>query len=746
MNEEKIIGHSYPIKDAGMKVTGQLKYVGDMKLPNMLYAKILFSSVAHAKILSVDTSEAWKVPGVHAIATPFNTTQIKYNSAMRFYEHKIPETEIVFTQTVRFVGDRIAAVAAESERAAKEAIRLIKVEYEELPSVFDVEEALKEGAPEIHAGGNAVSEIKDNAGDVEKAFKECDRIFEDRYEMPPIHHGAIENHTAIAHYDYNDKLTLWTPGQNNFGFRILLAKIMDMPMHKVRVIRPAIGGSFGGKLELTIEPVVAILSKMTKMPVKIVLNRRESMISTRTRHGAVVYMKTGVKKDGTIVAQDIKMYINTGAYASSALNVMGALSHKIYKVYKTSNMRFSGTPVYTNLPIAGAMRGYGSPQIFMPQQVQLGKIARELGIDLVEIQKINAVEPNGVDVRFNAPLGNPRLIDCIEKGSKLFRWEEKKQIIKEKNGWVRGFGMAIGAHGNGVFGAHRDVTTLILKLNEDGTATLITGVHDMGNGSATMQTQMVAEVLSLIPEDVETLEADTDACPFNLGDYASRGVFVEGAAAKKTAEKLRSLIVEQGSEMLSVKVSEVFLKDGFIVSKIDSKKKVSLSDIAVNSQAVKKKELTVVEDFSSPAGVTSYGAHFAEVLVNRESGEIKVVDYVAVHDVGRVINPISLEGQLEGAIQMGIGYAISEGCKFNEKGKMINNNFITYKMLKAQDMPVCKLHFIEAIEDAGPYGAKSIGECSVVPVAPAICNAVCDALNIEINTIPINLEVKDIKS
>lgn len=739
MSREKVIGNSYPVKDANLKVTGQLKYVGDMKLPNMLHAKMLLSPVAHANIKSIDTSEALKIPGVRAIATCFNTPQTKYNSALRFYEHDIPKTELVFPKTVRFIGDRVAAVAAETEKAAKEAIKLIKVEYEELPIILDVEQAIKDNAVHIHPGGNKIAEIKANAGDVDKTFEECDRIFEDRYEVPPIHHGAIETHVAIAKYDYTDKLTLWIPTQNIFAFRILLSQIMDMPLHKIRVIRPVIGGAFGGKLEMTIEPVVAILAKMTKRPVKLVLDRTETILSTRVRHGAVVYMKTGVKNDGTILAQDIKMYTNTGAYASSALNVMGALSHKIYKVYKIPNMRFSGIPVYTNTITAGAMRGYGSPQVFMAQQTQLGKIARELNLDLVEVQKKNCVESNGVDQRFNSTLGNPRLLDCVEKGRELFKWNEKKKSKTKDEQWVKGIGMAIGAHGNGVFGAHRDVITLILKLNEDGTLTFITGTHDMGNGTVTMQTQMIAEVLGVTPDKIETFETDTDACAWNLGDYASRGVFVEGAAAKKTAEKLKEIIISDAKKLLKIQ-DELELIDGYVVNTSNPDNKISLSDIAVNSQKVKNKELTVIEDYASPAGLTSYGAHFAEVSVNKETGEIKVVDFVAVHDVGRMINPISIEGQLEGGIQMGLGYALSEGYVFDEKGKLLNNNFNTYKMFRATDMPKITTFFIEELEEKGPYGAKSIGECAVVPVAPAVCNAVADAFNIDINELPIKIK------
>lgn len=738
MPKEKVIGKSYPVKDAKLKVTGQLKYVGDMKMSNMLHAKLLLSTVAHARVKSVDISKAEKVPGVRAIATPFNTPQTKFNSALRFYDHEIPENEVVFPEIVRFVGDKVAAVAAETEKAAQEAIKLIKVEYEELPVVLDVEEALKEDAYHIHPGGNEVVEMNANAGDVEQGFKDSYRVFEDRYEMPPIHHAAMENHVVIAHYDHRDKLTVWAPTQNTFAFRIILAEILDMPLHKVRFIRPTIGGAFGGKLEVTIEPVAAILSKMTRRPVKLVLNRTESIDSTRVRHGAVVYMKTGVSKEGEVLAQDIEIITNTGAYASSALNVLGALSHKIYKVYKTPNLRFKGKAAYTNTITAGAMRGYGSPQIFLAQQAQLGKIARELDLDLVEIQKKNLVEPDGVDQRFNSSLGNPRILDCVVEGSKIFNWTELMENKKDEGDWVTGVGMAIGAHGNGVFGAHRDQITLMLKLNEDGSLTLLTGTHDMGNGTITMQCQMIAEVLGLEPDMIESFETDTDAVGWNLGDYASRGVFVQGAAAKKTAEKLRRLVEELARELLEVAGDFIF-EDGQIISVEDPSKKTSLSDIAILSQRDKGRELTVVEHYASPAGLTSYGAHFAQVKVNKKTKEIKVEDFVAVHDVGKAINPMSLEGQLEGGIHMGLGYALSEGYEFDEKGKNLNNCFNSYKLFRTTDMPKIRSHFIEELEEHGPYGAKSIGECATVPVAPAIVNAVQDALSSDINKIPIKL-------
>lgn len=736
----KIIGKSYPVKDAALKVTGQMKYVSDLTPQNSLHAKMLLSPVAHAKIKSIDVSEALKVEGVRAIATHLNSPNVKYNGALRFFEHDIPKDEAVFNETVRYVGDRVAAVAAETIAAASKAVRLIKVEYEELPAVLTIQEAIKEGADPIHGDTNKIAEMKINAGDVDKAYGECDHVFEDEYKVPAIHHGAIETHSTIAHYDYNNNLTVFTPCQNIFAFRILLSQIFEMPLHKIRVVRPAIGGSFGGKLEMTIEPVAAVLSKMTKRPVKLVLNRKESIIATRTRHGAYVKIKTGVKNDGEILAQDIEIYTNTGAYASSALNVMGALSHKVYKVYKIPNMRFKGVPVYTNTPIAGAMRGYGSPQIFMAQQSQIGKIAKSLGLDLTDVQAKNAADPDGVDVRFNSPLGNPRIIDCIEKGKEIFEWDEKKSQPKGDDKYYRGIGMAIGAHGNGVFGAHRDVITLTLKLNEDGTATLITGVHDMGNGVATMQTMMVSEVLGIRPEDVETFESDSDACAFNLGDYASRGVFVEGAGAKKTAEKLKGMILEEAEKFMEIPKENLILEDGLVINNEDKNQFKTLSDVAVFTQSKSLKELSVVESFSSPAGITSYGVHFAEVLVDKVTKEVKVENFVAVHDVGTVINPMNLEGQLHGGIHMGLGYALSEEISFDEKGIPKNNEFISYKMLRANDMPSIKIHFVDGYEKDGPYGGKSIGECAVVPSAPAVVNAVLDATGLEVHSLPIKLK------
>ncbi|ATW25852.1 xanthine dehydrogenase family protein molybdopterin-binding subunit [Candidatus Formimonas warabiya] len=739
MSELHYVGARLPIRDAALKVSGQLKYTADLFFPGMLYGKLLFSPYAHARIKKIDTSAAEALPGVRAVVSCFNGPKTVYNSAQRFIDHKIPDTEFVFPEVVRFVGDRVAAVAADDLETAVKAIKLIQVEYEELPAVFDAEEALKPDAPIIHAGGNKVGEFLVQAGNIDEAWKLADHIFEDKYVLPAVSHVAIEPHAAVAHYDAGGKLTVWCATQNAFNYRILLGKIFDLPLNKVRVIRPAIGGAFGGKLEMTIEPVAALLAKLTGRHVKLELTRKEVFLSTRTRTSAVVSVKTGVKKDGTLIAHEMKVIANTGAYASSALNVVGAMSHKIFKMYQMPHVRFVGIPVYTNLPIAGAMRGYGSPQAFYAQQVHFRRIAQTLNLDFVKFQLKNLVEPDSCEPMHGNPMGNPRPMDCVAKGAQAFRWFER-DLSQDLGGKKRGIGMAVGCHGNGCFGVHRDYTALILKMNEDGSAVFYTGTHDMGNGTVTAETQIIGEVLGIHPDRIECIEADTDTVPWNLGDYASRGVYVSGHAAKKVAENVKNQLIQTAGKMLGLPGEELTLKNGFVVSGNNPDRKAGLSDVIIFAQKEEQRDMIAAESFSDPFGPYSYGAHFAEVEVDEETGKVRVLDYLAVHDVGKAINPMYAEGQAEGGIQMGIGYALTEELTYDEKGKMTCPHLKKYHMVKASQMPRTRVMLIEEGEESGPYGAKSIGECATVPSAPAVVNAVCNALNINPDQFPLTPE------
>ncbi len=733
MKTYSAIGDSLPIRDAELKVTGRKQYVGDMRVPGMLHAALLCSPLPHARIKSISTDRARALPGVRDVVTYREDPGVLFNSATRFYEHQIPNTERIFDSTVRYVGDRVAAVAADTPEIAQKALELIDVDYEPLPFYTDVEAAAREGAYPIHGESNVITTMVHNAGDLEAGFARADRIFEDRYSTPPIHHGAIERHVAIADYDYTGKLTIISPNQNVFGYRIILSRIFGLPMSRVRVSSPAIGGSFGGKLEMTIEPVAALLSMRTGRPVRLELSRKQCINATRTRHGSVVYLRTGVKNDGTLVAQDIRIMTNTGAYAGSCMNVLGALSHKVFKMYKCPNIRFTGQPVYTNTPVGGAMRGYGSPQAFFGQQRQLQKIAKALQISLAELQLKNLVGPDALDPIGFYSLGNPRPLDCLRRGLELA--ENWGPLDDEGGKYAIGAGLAMGAHGNGCFGAHRDQICLMIKMNEDGTCVLYTGSHDMGNGSVTAQTQIISSILHIPTGWITVVEADSDACPWNLGDYASHGIYVAGSAAKKAAEAVARELQKEAAALLGEPEEGLTLEEGGVRSAATGEL-TPLDQVMIHAQNVSHREIICQETYAMPAGPTSYGAHLARVRVEKATGKVAVTDYVAVHDVGKVVNRMSIEGQLHGGIHMGMGYALCEGLSFDEEGRSCNDSFVTNPILRSHQMPRIQVDFIEETEPTGPFGAKSIGEAAVVPAAPAVINAIENALGVEINDLP----------
>ena len=639
-----VVGQPYPIHDAFLKVTGQKTYVGDMKLPNMLYGKVLFSTVAHGKIKRIDTSKAEALPGVRAVATYKNTPSTRFNSAVRFIEHELPLTERIFDDRVRFAGDKVAAVAADSLAIAEKAIRLIEVEYEELPVILDVEEAIKEDAYPIHERGNVVGKAFVDAGNVEEGFAQSDYIFEDRFTTQPIHHAAMEPHVAIADWGFDDKLTLYTPCQNSFGFRVILSQIFNLPYSKIRLKAPAIGGGFGGKLEVTVEP------------------------------------------------------------------------------------------------IAGAMRGYGSPQAYFGMQRQLQKIANFLHMDMKDLQMLNMVDPDSLDSCFHKPHGNPRPKDCLTKALHHFDYEEalKEQECTHEDTYRIGVGLALGVHGNNCFGAHRDVSSLMIKMNEDGSCILYTGSHDMGNDNVGVQMQIISEELGISLSKIDAVEADTDACLWHLGDYSSRGTFVVGGAALEVAEKMRKELQIEAAKLLQTEPENIELKQDRAYRIDQPEISASLRDVMIYCQSVSMRELCCYVTHPAPRGANSYGLHIAKVGVDTQTGKVDLLEYSAAHDVGHVINPMALEGQLAGGIQMGLGYGLCENMEFAPNGRPLTTNLKKYHILRAKEMPKLHLDFVAEGEGepGGPYGAKSLGESPVVPAAPAVVNAICNALDVEIDNLP----------
>lgn len=736
-----MVGQRIPIRDAAMKVTGQTRYVADMKLPDMLYAKVLFSTVAHGKIKRIDISKAQHLPGVRAVVCYKNSPQVYFNSCGEVISSY--HMERIFDDTVRYVGDKVAAVAADDLKTAERALRLVEVEYEPLPVNIDPEAGMQPDAYPLHHTpdlfeGNIIEKVVQSCGDVDTAMMQAHRVYEDSYRFPAIHHGAIETHAAIANYDAAGKLTVYTSSQDSFAVRTNLAKIFALPMSRIRVVVPAVGGAFGGKIDMIIEHVAALLSMRTGRPVKLVYNRAESMVSTRTRHAMTIKLKTGVKQDGTILAQDFTVCCNAGAYACGSSSIVWAMCGRLFKLLQTPNIRFTGYPVLTNTPIGGPMRGFGSPQAFFAQQRQMNRIAIDLGLDMVEMERRNLVWPSGVDLRFQAPHGNARVRDCMEKALELIDYEAAKQEEQATRGQRHriGVGIGAGAHGNGMFGIRMDSTGMMIKMNDDGSCVLFTGSHDMGNASVTLQQQLVSEVLGISMDRISCVAGDTEATCYHLGDYSSRGTYVSGHAAVKVAEKMRSLLAEQGAAMLEVPADMLdFRKDTVVVP---DGKALPLEELVQYARNTMGKELACAETYASEFGPISYGVHAVKVSVDTQTGAVTLSDYAAVHDVGRAINPLSVEGQIEGAVQMGIGYALSEALEWEESGRVKNASFRKYHMITTEEMPKrLQVSFVDGLEQTGPYGAKSIGECSVVPAIAAIGNAISNALELEFCQVPI---------
>ena len=739
------IGANTPIAQAALKATGQMMYTADMKLPHMLHAKVLFSPRPHARIRSIDTARAEALPGVHAVVTHKNTPNRYYNSCGEVLDDFM--TEQLFSPVVRYVGDKVAAVAADTEKIAEAALKLIDVEYEDLPANYDPEHAMDETATVIHdhgklERGNLILTVAQSSGDVDEAMAKADCVFSGTYDCPAIHHGAMETHCSLAVYDAEGMLTVYTPSQDTFAMRRNLSRIFDLPMSKVRVSVPAIGGAFGGKIDLITEPIAAALAIKTGRPVRLVYTRTEDICSTRNRHAMRLYLKTGVMNDGTIVAEDMRVFVNAGAYASGTTSVVWAMCGRLFKVHRCANVRFVGYPVITNTTIGGPMRGFGSPQLFFAQQRQMNTIAKTLDIDMLELQRINLTNQQGADPRNQVPHGNARPIDCLNRAAALMDYEAAKREQEQSRGgrYRIGVGIGVGAHGNGMFGVKPDITGLILKMNCDGTCVLFTPSNEMGNSSVTLQKQMVAETLGMPLSDIDCVEADTRLTPYQLGDYSSRGTFVSGHGALKIALHMRELLSEVAARMLNTP-AEHLRYENRMVSAPDGAA-VSLEEIVQYAREHDQKELMCADSFASQAAIMSYGAHIAKVRVDTETGETQVLSYAAVHDVGKAINPLSVTGQIEGALQMGLGNALSEEMGVDERtGAVKNRTLKRYKMLYAGDMPR-ELHVeaLDSFEPAGPYGAKSIGECSVVPTLSAIGNAVANALEMEMNSLPMTKE------
>lgn len=739
MGEEfKYIGHTHPVHDATQKVMGEVIYASDMKLHNMLYAKLLLSPIAHGRILSIDSSRAEKLPGVVKVFSHLNSPDKLY-SRYRIIPDQVNcrEDERIFTDKVRFVGDRVAAVVARSFEVAVKAISLIDVQYEKLPALVTVEQSLEDKSVKIHDSGNLLYEYDLKYGEKEPLSEDHITI-ETMTQTQKIHHAAMENHAYMANFDSSGKLTIWSSCQGVYGVRTILADLLNLTYNNVRVIKAPIGGSFGGKQEAIFEPLVAFMSKDLRRPVKLALNREEAIVATMTRPATKSTITTAVSKYGKIKSCDVATLFDAGGYATSSIDNGYAMAKKLSRLYRVPQYSHKCKIVYTNTPVAGGARGWGGPEIVAPFEIHMDAVAKALEIDPVELRVRNLVHPGDVDKATNFSLGNARVIECLQRGAEEFQWTRRySRGCVNSSRYRKGVGVACAAHKNGMYGGFPEHSTMTIKMNEDGSFILNGCLHEVGCGTIRSIGLIAAEVLDVPLNMITVSEADTENSPYDFGSYGSRVTYICGECARQTAERVKDRILECASTIMQTPREYLSAEDGCVFRIGREQERLTYRDVATIAKTVNNRDIVVTHTYHGRSNPGAYGAHFAEVEVDSVTGMVKVTDYLAVHDVGRAINPGMVEGQIHGSVQMGIGYALYEEIKISGSGKVIDNSFRNYHIVNAPDMPNVRVLLIEAGGDDGPFEAKSIGEAATVPSAPAVINAINSALGTSLSDMPI---------
>ena len=740
------IGQRIPKLDAWDKVQGRTQYIHDVKLPRMLYGKILWSKYAHAKIVSIDTTKAEKLPGVRAVITGYNTPEIRVGF--------IKDNPVLKKDKVRQFRDEVAAVAADTVEIATEAIKLIDVVYEELPGVFDPEEAMQEGAPLIHEekGSNVLKlPWKMLCGDVEEGRKKADFIVEDSYTLPFVTHCCLGTSGCIAQFHANGNLTVYSPTQIRYlaqkDFQDAL-KALGLKGKRVQVIQTAIGGGFGSKLDTyPFEFITILLAYYTGRPVKLVYTREEEFFASPGRQPVRAKISQGCTKEGKLTFRDVDMILDNGAYTSWGATTPSVMMMPISSLYQVPNIRYVAKCVHTNNIYSTAMRGYGNPQATFAIESQIDTLAEKAGIDPWKFRMLNRNKPGEITPqRFE--IGSCGMEECLVAVKEKLQWDEKRG---KGNG--RGVGIASLIHvGGGARIYKSDGTGTILKIDDFGKVTVLTSASDMGQGSDTVLAQIVAEELGVEIEDVEVIMRDTNLEIWDAGAHASRSTFVGGNSALYAARKAKEEILEFAAGMLKEPKESLYLRDRMVYSRNNAEVSMALDKLLRAIHFRTNGRQIVVSEFYDPPTVMldremkgnfsaayTYGVHGVEVEVDQETGQIKILKYVIAMDVGRALNPMAVEGQLEGGCAQGLGYSLMEELQL-DKGKVLNGNFLDYKILTFPDMPNIESVIVETIDEKGPFGAKGIGEPPLVGSAPAIANAVWDALGIRIRDLPITPE------
>jgi CO/xanthine dehydrogenase Mo-binding subunit len=742
-----LVGTNVPMAGAAAKVTGAVNYIANMELPGQLFAKALRSPFAHAKLLKIDAGKAAALPGVRAVVTRDDLTGL--NS---YFGTGVEDQPVVVIDKARYAGDIVAAVAAGSREIAEEAITLIEAEYEELPAATNVLEAARPDAPIIHeryvdksAGGNIHGVYRAASGDIERGFKESDEIIENTYTLPPVQHGHIEPHAVTAYWDPNGKLVVHTPCQTPSPLQEQLTKIFKLSLNRVRIVVPPVGGGYGGKNHARIEPVVALLALKARRPVQWILTRDEVFLTGR-RFGAVVKIKTGFNRDGRLIARKVEAYYDMGAYAlSGPANTKNAciiaggpynIPHRDYRTYA----------VYTNLPPAGPYRGVGASHVCWAYESEMDELARRLGMDSVEVRLNNLLKENDRFIT-GEPMISVGISDCLTQAADAIGWQNgKEQQSKSTLPSIRGKGLAVAIKSTST----PSTSAASVRLNSDGSAILLTSSAEIGQGAQTSLAQIVGDVLGLPLERVSVTFPDTDVTPYDKSTSSSRTTFHMGRAAQIAARQLRDQLLQAGAKALEARVEDLEFKDQRLQVKGVPEKSLTFPQLFRAIFGEPSGSLFGNHTLRTEGGVDAktgqgkgssfwfYSAAGAEVEIDIDTGKVRVLRVTTAVDVGNAIHPLQCDLQNEGSALSGLGSALFEEMRF-DNGQPINGTFLDYLLPSMLDHPgEFESVLVETPHPDGPFGAKGMGEAALPPIAPAIGNAIANALNgIRIRDLPI---------
>ena len=747
MKEFTTVRKRLPHPDSIPKVTGRAKFTADLVLPGMLAGKIFRSTRHHARLVHLDVSAALKVPGVKAVITAKDLPPVVYG-----FGDRRADMTVFAIDRVRYKGDEIAAVAAVDEEAAAEAIERIVVEYEDLPAVFDPEEAVSEGAPQLHDDSpkNIAVRINIDKGDIERAMAEAYLVREDRFDTQRVHQSYAEPYGCVVDWDVSGRITLYTGTMSASGLQVMLSRVLKVPADRVRVIQTHTGGSFGSKVVLnSIYPASAVLSRITGRPVKMVYTREEEYFASRPRFAGRYYVKTAVKKDGTILGRELSFFYDAGAYCDMAAAMIIVCSHRNDSVYRIPAIRTEAKLVYTNKSPVGAYRGYGNPQNTFAFDSQLDIIAEEMGIDPAEIRRRNATRSGDTTVH-GWKISSCGLTEAIDRTAESSGWAHKRGKQRHLK---RGIGMACTIHE--VDDRHSEVfagSNAYVEILQDGEAVIYSGEGEYGQGRDTTFRQMAAEVLGVPFESVRTVLPDTDITPYALGPWGSRVTYSGGIAVMRAAAEAKRILVEEAAGMLEADREDITVREGKIYLKGAPDSRATVGEVAhfalfhkngkrIRGAGQDEPDTTKMEPTqqSNPCSTYSFAAQVVEVEVNEATGEIKVLKVWTGNDGGNIINPVGAEGQIEGQVLQGLGFAKTEEMVYRD-GHIMNPDFMTSGTIGPVEMPPLSVYFTDTYDPFGPFGAKGVGEVAAPPTAAALANAVYDAIGVRIKTLPLSPE------